>query len=227
MDRRTDIRRDTHPHGPALFKDADEKARLEAKNGLRQFDEVRRLAEASIAAKSFKLRTSILQSLQRFAIEGIYTCAGNFRTAPVIIQGTSHVPPPAEKVPEFVEELCDYVNDNWSRSAVHLSAYCMWRLNWIHPFAGGNGRTSRALSYLVLCARAEVWFPGTNSIPEQITQNRQPYYEALDAADLAFSNNSIDVGAMEILLRQMLANQLLSAHDAATSERPPPAVPEK
>ncbi|MBL8221394.1 MAG: Fic family protein, partial [Bryobacterales bacterium] len=28
----------------------------------------------------------------------------------------------------------------------------MWRLNWIHPFFGGNGRTARSASYLVLCA---------------------------------------------------------------------------
>jgi Fic family protein len=219
MVRRTDVRRDTHPHGPALFADAAEKARLEARNGLRQFDEVKRLVEEAIASKSFKLRPSTLQSLQRFAIQVIYTCAGNFRTGHVIISGTTHVPPPPEKVPELVEDLCDYVNSNLSRSAVHLSSYVMWRLNWIHPFAGGNGRTSRALSYFVLCARAEQWFPGTNSIPEQITQNREPYYKALDAADLAFTKNIIDVGAMEILLREMLATQLVSAHDAATSER--------
>jgi fido (protein-threonine AMPylation protein) len=24
---------------------------------------------------------------------------------------------------------------------VERAAYALWRLNWIHPFAGGNGRT--------------------------------------------------------------------------------------
>jgi hypothetical protein len=33
-------------------------------------------------------------------------------------------------------------------TAIHLAAYLMWRLNWIHPFADGNGRTARMTSYV-------------------------------------------------------------------------------
>ncbi|HET9282483.1 MAG TPA: Fic family protein [Candidatus Angelobacter sp.] len=53
------------------------------------------------------------------------------------------------------------------KSAIHLAAYVIWRLNWIHPFADGNGRTSRALSYLVLCTRLGERLPGTVTIPDQ------------------------------------------------------------
>jgi Fic family protein len=91
----------------------------------------------------------------------------------------------------------------------------MWRLNWIHPFAGGNGRTSRAVSYLVLCARPGYRIPGTNTIPEQIVANRQPYYEALDEADAAWAKNTTDVRAMERLLAHALAVQLSSILEAA------------
>jgi hypothetical protein len=28
-----------------------------------------------------------------------------------------------------------------------LAAYGLWRLNWIHPFVEGNGRTARAVCY--------------------------------------------------------------------------------
>ena len=91
------------------------------------------------------------------------------------------------------------------------------RLNWIHPFAGGNGRTSRAVSYLVLCARLGYRVPGTDTIPEQIVANRQPYYEALDAADAAWARNIIDMGAMERLLEHALAVQLSSVLEAASS----------
>lgn len=67
------------------------------------------------------------------------------------IKGSQHVPPDAWQVPQLVEELCDYVNDNWdAATALHLAAYVMWRLNWVHPLADGNGRTARAISYLVL-----------------------------------------------------------------------------
>jgi Fic family protein len=98
----------------------------------------------------------------------------------------------------------------------------MWRVNWIHPFNGGNGRTSRAISYLVLCARLGYRLVGTNTIPEQIVANRQPYYAALDAADDAYAEGKIDVSAMESLLGQMLAVQLASVLiDAAEGDSPP------
>lgn len=91
----------------------------------------------------------------------------------------------------------------------------MWRLNWIHPFSGGNGRTSRAASYLVLCAKLGYRVSGTKTIPEQIVANRQPYYEALDAADAAWTQNRIDLTTMENLLEHALAVQLSSVLEAA------------
>ncbi len=153
--RRTDIQRDSRPASHQLFTSAEQKAELEARNGLLQFDEVIRLIK-----QGFVLRPSILQRLQRLAIQDIYTCAGNYRTGPVLIAGTTHQPPLAHEVPEQVEELCEYVNTHKDRSALHLAAFVMWKVNWIHPFSGGNGRTSRALSYLVLCSRLGYKLPG-------------------------------------------------------------------
>jgi Fic family protein len=97
----------------------------------------------------------------------------------------------------------------------------MWRVNWIHPFAGGNGRTSRAASYLVLCVRLGCKLIGTKTIPEQIVANRQPYYSALDVADAAWAEaEHVDVSEMETLLGDMLARQLSSVLvDAATESQ--------
>jgi Fic family protein len=220
MTRRTDIQRDSRPASHQLYTDPEQKAALEARNGLLQFDEVLRLIDQSSAG--FTLRPSTLQRLQRLAIQDIYTCAGNYRTGPVHIEGTTHQPPPASEIAERVEEMCDYVNNNWGKSPLHLASYVMWRLNWIHPFSGGNGRTSRAISYLVLCARLGYRLVGTDTIPEQIVANRQPYYSALDAADAAYAIGRIDVTVMEALLGQMLAVQLSSVLvDAAAGTSPP------
>ena len=60
--------------------------------------------------------------------------------------------------------------------------------------------------------------PGTNTIPDQITQNRNPYFQALEAADAAQKENKIDLGAMEILLSNLLAAQLYSVIRDATGE---------
>jgi Fic family protein len=91
------------------------------------------------------------------------------------------------------------------------------RLNWIHPFRDGNGRTSRAVSYLVLCARLGMRLPGTKTIPERIAGNKQPYYDALDSADAAWKAGRLDVSAMELLLSDNLAAQLVEIHQAATA----------
>lgn len=220
MDRRTDLPRDTRPSGPSLFRDQQEKARLEARNGLLQFDEVLALIDQALnSPTAFKLRPSIIQHLHRIAIKGIYTCAGNYRTVPVNITQTDHQPPDWEEAPGLVEETCDYVNDHVDLSPVHLSSYVMWRINWIHPFAGGNGRTARAVSYLVLCARLGYRLPGALTIPEQIVDNRQPYYATLDQADAACREGRLDVSAMEELLSRLLAKQLVYVHQTAVGKK--------
>ena len=96
------------------------------------------------------LSANLIKELQRLAINQIYTCAGEFRTGEVVIQGVDHKPPDWTEVPRLVDEMCSYILSNWGAPAVHLASYAMWRINWIHPFFGGNGRTSRGVSYFTL-----------------------------------------------------------------------------
>ena len=199
-----------------LISDPDEKARQEARNGLRQFDEAIEQIEYWLQpGHAFRLRPSSILSLNRRALEGISTFAGVYRPAAIAIQGSAHNPPGAHLVPELIEQLCDFVNENWSNSAIHLAAYLLWRMNWIHPFADGNGRTARAVSYVVLCVRLGYRLPGTTTIPELISRDKQPYYRALEAADKSISQGSADVSGMEQLLEELLASQLLSVLNQA------------
>jgi Fic family protein len=115
--------------------------------------------------------------------------------------------------------MCDYVNYNWaSGTAVHLAAYVLWKMNWIHPFADGNGRTARAVSYVVLSIKLDSLLPGTPTIPEQIATDKRPYYSALEAADAAWAMNRLDMILLEGLLGSMLAQQLLNAAKEAAGE---------
>jgi Fic family protein len=198
-----------------LISDPDELARQEALNGLCQFDKVVEIVEYYLQpGYAFRLRPSQILTLHRTALEGISKYAGNWRPANIAIGGSAHQPIGAHQVPEMVEELCDYVNQHWNdKTPLHLSAYVMWRLNWIHPFTDGNGRTSRATSYLVLCMRLGYLLPGKRSIPDQIAEDRTPYYKALEAADSAWNGGHVDLTAMENLLATMLAKQLHAVYE--------------
>ena len=171
--------------------------------------------------RRFRLRPSMIMDLNRLALDQISSGAGSYRPAEIKISGSKHTPPGAHLVAELVEDLCDYVNDNWtSKNAIHLSAYVLWRLNWIHPFGDGNGRTSRCVSYLVLCVRNRTLLSGAPTIPDQIVDNKTPYYEALDQADENYKSNLISMPKMELLIGGLLSKQLISYLEEAGVELP-------
>ena len=199
---------------PEIISDSVEIARKESYNVVEQFRAVAAMIENFLdPERPFQLRPSHLLHLHRAALDGLSAYAGNWRPAGIEIGASKHEPPASFAVPRLVEEMCDYVNEMWTvKSPIHLAAYVMWRLNWIHPFTDGNGRTSRAVSYLVLCVRLGTLLPGRLTIPEQIEEDRRPYYRALEAADLAWTVGQIDLTAMKELLSAMLAKQLLAVH---------------
>lgn len=66
-----------------------------------------------------------------------------------------------------MNEMINDLNRHWdSAPPIVLEAYALWRLNWIHPFINGNGRTARALCYYVICLRMGGFPPaGMRQIP--------------------------------------------------------------
>lgn len=204
-----------------VASDPDELARREAENGLRQADLALEVIRTHVRDRErpFKLRSSLLLQLHEVAMKGVHPLAGTFRNSPVKIGGSQHQPPPHLSVADEVNDLCDYVNRNWcDRTAIHLCAYVLWKLNWIHPFADGNGRTARAVAYVILSVKLNSLLPGSKTIPDQIADDKSPYYDALENADLALKQRGeIDVSALEQMLSAMFAKQLLAAIDEAES----------
>ncbi|MER8394733.1 Fic family protein [Mesorhizobium sp. M1340] len=195
----------------------DHNTRLEIENGFRQYDltldVIRYYLEPD---RPFALRVPLILDLQREAVQGIEAEPGEIRKNPAGIHKSKHSPPPPHLVTTHLTEFCDYINDNWhERTAFYLSAYAMWRLNWIHPFADGNGRTSRALSYLLLSTKLGYVLPGSPTIPQQIETDNSHYIEALEMADEAASKGEEDISEMENMIRAMLAKQLISVIDQA------------
>ena len=213
--------RHSEAYGVDIVSDPIEIALLEARNALAQMDFAMSLLNQWLSNPEFVLKFSHLLHLNRIALEGVKFSGGTFRVTPMRISNSAHSPPDPEDVPDLIEDFCTYINDNFHRkSPLHLAAYALWRLNWIHPFVDGNGRTSRVVSYLLLSARLGFQLPGHHTIPEQIAANKTPYYAALDAADRAFLKGEVDVSAMEEVISSCLAQQLLDVHGNATAAAP-------
>ncbi|MGE6758504.1 Fic family protein [Corallococcus interemptor] len=158
-----------------------EKAPKEAANAVQQLEYLHYLV---VTQSAREVRESHVRDLQALAVEGIYPCGGHYRDAKFGIQisQSEHVPPAASLVRPLVQEMLEWCN-NPKYDALERAAFVLWRFNWIHPFAGGNGRTARALSYLVLCMDIGAMLPGTRTIPGLIAKNRMGYIDALQAVD--------------------------------------------
>jgi Fic family protein len=65
-----------------------------------------------------------------------------------------HIPPPAEQLPERMELLCAFANEeiseNWFVHPVVRAILLHFWLAYDHPFEDGNGRTSRILFFWLL-----------------------------------------------------------------------------
>lgn len=72
-----------------------------------------------------------------------------------------HAPPLAKTLPERVEELCNFANQDDDEQWIHpviKGAIIHFGLAYHHPFTDGNGRTARALMYWYLLSRNYLLF---------------------------------------------------------------------
>ncbi|KOS07021.1 hypothetical protein AM493_14005 [Flavobacterium akiainvivens] len=109
--------------------------------------------------------------------------SGNFRNHPVHI--TDHVDgeiaftaPPYDEVPELVESLIDFINED--RTFIHpiiKASILHFMVGYIHPFGDGNGRTARALFYWYMIKKGYNLLKHI-SISRAIMQSRTSYDKA-------------------------------------------------
>jgi Fic family protein len=190
---------------PVLF------ARIQEQNLLRQYDLLTNCVEITLSKRIEAFDKYTLWSLNFAATANIAQFGGRFRRQPIYVG--NHIPPHFEQVPELIDEFLSVIHENWTivRHPTVLPAYALWRLNWIHPFIEGNGRTARAACYLLMCVRNGGLLPGRKTVAERIRENRDPYYAALQAADRHWKDGEFNVSELADYLGGLLSDQLRDA----------------
>jgi Fic family protein len=108
-----------------------------------------------------------------------------------------------------MDDFVNIVNRSWETSdPVALCTFVLWRINHIHPFINGNGRTARATCYFVLCVKSGAWLPGQIILPQLLTRERDRYVKALKAADQLGEGGGPDLKDLHALISELLVEQL-------------------
>lgn len=192
---------------------------LEISNGNRQYDFLRSIVVASLEMGRPFLSQTIIKALNFQAITCLHTHAGEYRPCPVRVG--EYDPPQHYRVNALMDDFINTVNRQWETAdPVVLATFVLWRINNIHPFINGNGRTARAASYFVLCVRAGGWLPGDVILPELLRRNRDEYVIALKAADATYRANALDISALHNLVTRLLDEQMAAAGVAPTESDP-------
>jgi fido (protein-threonine AMPylation protein) len=183
---------------------------LQVSNGDRQTTFLRSIVEASLQMGKPFLSQHVIKALNFHAITCLHAYAGEYRPCPVTVG--QHKPPDFYRVQALMDDFVNEVNRHWTETdPVYLATYVLWRINNIHPFINGNGRTARAACYFALCLRSGGWLPGTVILPELIKQNRDAYCAALQVAHDSFNAGTLNLTLLHALIAQLVQQQLQSA----------------
>lgn len=185
-------------------------ARLMERNLVRQYDLLANCIEIGLKQGPFALDKYVMWALNHVAVANISQFGGRFRDEPIYVG--NHVPPHFKDVPDLMDRFISFIHENWDNlTPTQMAAYGLWRLNWIHPFIEGNGRTARAVCYYLLCMKYGGLLRGRKIVPERIREDREPYYAALRAADRAWDEGNLNLAELEEYLARLVDEQLSDA----------------
>ncbi|WP_395748543.1 Fic family protein [Prosthecobacter sp.] len=144
-------------------------------------------------------------------MQGLVDRPGHFRSGGVgIMQGAKlvHLAPSAAGVPGLVKDLLGWLKQKPHHPLI-TSCVVHYELEFIHPFADGNGRIGRLWQTLILSR----WKPELAFLPVEsvIREQQAGYYRALAAADKA--------GQSTVFIEFMLSTLLQSLEEVTTTDQ--------
>jgi len=156
---------------------------LEYFNLLRQLHFLSSIINTSLQLNQRFLSETVIKALNYHAIACLHTNAGEYRPCQVSA-GQNRPYIDHHRVPALMEHLTDIINSSWGTAdPLALASYVYWRLNYIHPFINGNGRTARACCYFVLCVKVGNLLTGSIPLPALLVKNRDECVNLLREVD--------------------------------------------
>ena len=185
-------------------------------NARRLYDRIAEVTADAIANPSFAFSSALILEFHAIATAGDpdpEKPPGCFRVKDNVIAARGgvvvHQPPPTEMVGSLIQDMTAEISRRWNViSPLNAAAYALWRLNWIHPFPDGNGKTARAVMYTILCIGYGRMLPGETALPDLISQMPRRYWTALERADAACSRGQDDVSDVEALILDLIERVL-------------------
>ena len=150
---------------------------LEAINHAEAIDYIKDFARSGI-----EISERTIKEIHALILHGINReNAGRYRSVPVLISGSRHIPPQPYLIDKLMEDFMIRFREMEGEKVhpVLIATYLHDELVRIHPFIDGNGRTSRLLMNLYLLRNGYVIvnLKGTD-------ESKSVYYTALEASHI-------------------------------------------
>ncbi len=191
---------------------------LELANSRRHYNFLQSIIVAALDIQRPFLSQTVIKAINYHAIACLHTNAGEYRPCPVKVG--PYIPPEHFRVSALMDDFVNNVNRVWEQTdAVALATYVLWRLNNIHPFINGNGRTARASAYFVLCLKSGGLLRGDTILPDLLLQNRDEYIAALRVADGKDEKGNPALQQLHSLVVRLLRQQVGQAEQPPLDEQ--------
>lgn len=153
---------------------------------LREIQEVRNAIAVYDAAQTFDpFSISDLLKAHGMMMAALSDEAGAFRKGGAgVVRGEEviHMAPPANRVPELMRDLFAWLRTSEDHPLIQSCVF-HYELEFIHPFADGNGRMGRLWQSVILGK----WHPAFRQLPVEtmVFANQARYYQAINESSAA------------------------------------------
>jgi fido (protein-threonine AMPylation protein) len=128
-----------------------------------------------------------------------------YRTHPVYLQGSRHVPPRWEVVPDAMQAMFDLLQGEKDPAARIVLGH--WLFGYIHPYPDGNGRMARFLMNAMLAAGGYPWTVIR-------VEDRDAYMAALESASV-----HMNIGPFAAFIAERVKWSMEQAGDMTTARK--------